>query len=49
MVGVLAFYSDDPSLNPAEVYSICKMLLEKEAEVGSFQSFDLSHWMLHVM
>ena len=31
MVSLLAFYSDNPSLNAAEVYSISvKMLIEKE-------------------
>ena len=38
MVSVLAFYSDDPSLNPAEVYNFCVVEKDennlKEAEVG---------------
>ena len=43
MVSVLAFYSDDPSSNPAEVYNFSvKLLLKgtkingKEAGVGPF-------------
>ena len=43
MVSVLAFYSDDPSLNPAEVYNFSVKLLlkrtkinKKEAGVGPF-------------
>ena len=44
MVSVLAFYSDDPSLNPAEVYNFSVKLLlkitkinKKEAGVGKFK------------
>ena len=44
MVSVLAFYSDDPSSNPAEVYNFSvKLLLKrtkinrKEAGVGPFK------------
>ena len=43
VVSVLAFYSDDPSLNPAEVYNFSVKLLlkrtkinKKEAGVGPF-------------
>ena len=43
MVSVLAFYSDDPSLNPTEVYNFSVKLLlkitkinKKEAGVGPF-------------
>ena len=43
MVSVLAFYSDDPSSNPAEVYNFSVKLLlkrtkinKKEAGVGPF-------------
>ena len=43
MVSVLAFYSDDPSSNPAEIYNFSVKLLlkrtkinKKEAEVGPF-------------
>ena len=44
VVSVLAFYSDNPSLNPAEAYSsyFCKILFEKnenkqkDAVVGSY-------------
>ena len=44
MVSVLAFYSDDPSSNPAEVYNFSVKLLlkgtkinKKEAGVGPFK------------
>ena len=44
VVRVLAFYSDDPSLNPAEVYNFSVKLLlkrtkinKKEAGVGPFK------------
>ena len=43
MVSVLAFYSDDPSLNSAEVYSFYSVnclkrtkIKQKEAENGTF-------------
>ena len=43
VVSVLAFYSDDPSSNPAEIYNFSVKLLlkrtkinKKEAEVGPF-------------
>ena len=46
VVSVLAFYSDDPSSNPAEAYSFsCKIVFEKnknkqkESRVGIVQKF----------
>ena len=53
---MLAFYSDDPSLNAADAYSFfCKLLFEmnkykqKEAGVGSFKKsfvFRVASWIL---
>ena len=34
MVSVLAFYSDDPSLNPAEVYNFSVKLLLKRTKIN---------------
>ena len=49
MVSVLAFYSDDPSSNPAEVYNFSVKLLlkrtkinKKEAGVGPFFKYYFS-------
>ena len=53
VVSVLAFYSDDPSSNPAEVYNFSVKLLlkrtkinKKEAVVGPFKkkSSRQAHW-----
>ena len=50
VVSVLAFYSDDPSSNPAEVYNFSVKLLlkrtkinKKEAGVGPFKKNILRH------
>ena len=52
VVSVLAFFSDDPSLIPAEVYKFfCKIVVEKtenkqkEAGIGPFfKNINRVHW-----
>ena len=41
MVGVLVFYSDDPSSHPAEAYSFfCKLLIEKNENQQKISKID---------
>ena len=51
VVSVLALYSDDPSLNPTEVYNFSVKLLlkrmkikQKEAGVGPFKKNNYTNW-----
>ena len=48
MVSVLAFYSDDPSSNPAEVYSFYSVNCLKRKKINAKEAVDGPFFKRHV-